>query len=254
MIQQIYTGNSLRNFSYLISSDQGYYCVDPFDAQQIIPHLKRPLLAIINTHEHWDHIQGNQELVEHSQCEVWTHFDAQNKIPNVSRVLVKGERIELTADSYMEVLDTPGHTFSHLCLLFVKNDEPWAVITGDTLFNAGVGNCHNGGNPEVLYETISRQFQNLPDQVKVYPGHDYLQNNLNFTLDREPHNQDAKNLKRECNEFTQRGAFRITDMGEERKINTFLRLKSLEIIENLKGDTSSDKQVFLRLRELRNQW
>ena len=66
----------------------------------------------------------------------------------------------------------------HICLL-AHTDQP-ALFSGDTLFNAGAGNCHNGGHPDELYETFDQQLSKLRDDTLVYPGHDYLVNNLRF--------------------------------------------------------------------------
>ena len=76
----------------------------------------------------------------------------------------------------LECMDTPGHTMCHICLRS-HTDQP-ALFSGDTLFNAGAGNCHNGGNPEDLYATFVEQLATLPDDTRVYPGHDYIENNL----------------------------------------------------------------------------
>ena len=97
-----------------------------------------------------------------------------------------GKSVELLS------LDTPGHTMSHICLLS-QTEQP-SIFSGDTLFNAGAGNCHNGGHPEELYLTFTKQLSKLPDNTLIYPGHDYIENNLRFTLDREPENKKAKNL------------------------------------------------------------
>lgn len=257
-IHQIYTESTLRNFTYIIEADGGnLYCVDPFDAMQVIENVEKlggKLVAIINTHEHWDHTQGNVELLKKYDCEIWAHENGKGKVPGVTRLLSKGEIIRLSGQYEFEVLDTPGHTFAHLCLMVKKRGIPFAVFTGDTLFNAGVGNCHNGGDPEVLYETISSQFQNMADSVKVYPGHEYLGNNLKFTLDREPGNEKAREMLNIYQTKKTEDEYPITNMGNEKQINTFLRLKESEVVENLPGDTSDDKQVFLRLRELRNDW
>lgn len=251
MIIQLYTNSPLRNYTYLIKSVKGWYCIDPFSPEEILKRIDSKLIAIINTHEHLDHTCGNNELVNKTACEIWAHKNAKGKIDGVTKFLEKGERVELGEDKYFVVLDTPGHTSAHLCLLLKEGDKALAVFTGDTLFNAGVGNCHDAsGSPAVLYETISKQFQKLPDDIKVYPGHEYLGNNLKFTLDREPTNKKAALLLEEY----QKNNFLVTDMKLERSINTFLRLDKDEIIQNLKGDTSSNKQVFLRLRELRNNW
>lgn len=250
MVIQLYTHSSLRNFTYLIEGEKGFYCIDPFDAGQVMEKLTGPLLAVINTHEHWDHTQGNGELVSKTGCEVWAHENAKGKIKAVDRFLVKDELIDLGSGKEFQVMDTPGHTHAHLCLLLKEADKPIAVFTGDTLFNAGVGNCHNGGDPEVLYKTISEQFQHMDGEVLVYPGHEYLGNNLKFTLSLEPSNIKATNLSKDY----EKDNFLVTDMKTEREINTFLRLENSEIKNNLKGNIENDKQVFLRLRELRNKW
>lgn len=257
-IHQLYTHSNLRNFTYILEPDNsGLLCFDPFDARQVIAfanELKKPIDVVINTHEHWDHTQGNEKLVDHFNCEVWAHENGRGKIPCVSRFLTHGEKINLEEKFALQVLDTPGHTFAHLCLLLLRRDLPYAVFTGDTLFNAGVGNCHNGGDPEVLYETISKQFHIMPDEVKIYPGHEYLGNNLRFTLDREPSNESAKELLDVYQTMQTDEEFIVTTIAKEKEINTFLRLDNSEVIANISGDTSSEKQVFLRLRELRNKW
>lgn len=250
MVIQLYTQSALRNYTYLIEGSEGWYCIDPFSAEQVMAELKGELVAVINTHEHWDHTCGNNELVEKTGCQVWAHANAKGMIEGVDRFLNKNDSINLGENKSFIVMDTPGHTHAHLCLLLKEGESPVAVFTGDTLFNAGVGNCHNGGDPEVLYETISKQFQNLDDEIKVYPGHEYLGNNLKFTLNREPSNNKAAEL---LNDY-EKDNFLVTNMKIEREVNTFLRLEKKGVIENLKGDTSSDKQVFLRLRELRNKW
>ena len=126
------------------------------------------------------------------------------------------------------------------------------------MFNAGVGHCHSG-DPEVLYETFIKKIAPLPDDTLVYPGHDYMINNLDFTLDREPDNQTAKDLKEKLKDQDPNNAL-ISDLGIERNINTFLRLDSPTIIDGLKEKFSDlpshpeTKSVFLKLRELRNSW
>src|SRR3546814_19507626 len=95
-----------------------------------------------------------------------------------------GDVVKVGRTVELESLDTPGHTMSHVCLLS-HGDQP-ALFCGDTLFNAGAGNCHNGGHPSELYETFAGQLANLPDDPLIYPGHDYIGNKLRFTLDREP--------------------------------------------------------------------
>jgi hydroxyacylglutathione hydrolase len=257
-ITQIYTHNELRNFVYIIElDDQQAIVIDPWDADVINQHLddrNLSLKAIINTHEHWDHIKGNEALVRQHECEVWAHQNGVGKVPGLTRTLNANESIDIGLNSQLTVLDTPGHTLAHLCFIVKENGKATAVFTGDTLFNAGVGHCRSGGNEEILYQTISEHFQNMDANIIVYPGHDYLENNLKFTLQFEPNNQLAKQwLARVLDSDYSPGSIQ-TKIGDERNFNTFLRLNSEEIIDQLSLENPSPKQVFIALRGLRDKW
>ncbi len=256
-IHQIYTKNELRNFTYILElEDQRAIVIDPWDADEIDGFLSTnnlTLTSIINTHEHWDHTQGNEALVKKYNCEVWAHINGKGKIPCLSRELKGEEIIDLDKNNQLKVLNTPGHTFAHLCFIVIEQGNEVAVFTGDTLFNAGVGNCH-GGDAEVMYQTVVDQFQTLADDVLVYPGHDYLENNLRFTLNFEPSNSVAKEwLTKVSKEEYNPGDF-VTNIGNEKSFNTFMRLDNSETIKNLSLNNPSDKEVFLALRSKRNSW
>lgn len=256
-IHQVYTASELRNFTYLIElSDRSAIAIDPWNEgviNKLLDDNQLNLKAIINTHEHWDHIQGNPALVAQHNCEVWAHTNGQGKIPGLCRTLVAGEKIALDSGVELQVLDTPGHTFAHLCFLVIENSEVKAVFTGDTLFNAGVGHCRSG-NAEVLYQTISKQFHNLPDNVVVYPGHEYLENNLRFTLSLEPDNLNAQRWLERAIQSDPTVTPITTCIGDERLFNSFFRLDSLHIRERLGCQSATEEQVFIALRSLRDNW
>jgi hydroxyacylglutathione hydrolase len=142
--------------------------------------------------------------------------------------------------------------------LFARTEEP-ALFSGDTLFNAGAGNCHNGGRPELLYDTFASQLARLPDSTRVFPGHEYLARNLEFTLDREPGNSDAEEYLRRARAHNPAEA-PVTTLGEEKRINTFFRLRSPIVIARLRQvfpdlpEQPDARTVFIKLRELRNRW
>ena len=165
--------------------------------------------------------------------------------------------VKVGAAVELETLDTPGHTMSHVCLLS-RTDTP-ALFCGDTLFNAGAGNCHGGGHPAELYETFAGQLAGLPDETLIYPGHDYIENNLQFTLDREPDNERAAALLAEI-EPQDPDAAMVSTLALEKEINTFFRLHSPSVIARLREafpdlpDEPGPRAVFLKLRELRNSW
>ncbi|GAB4021680.1 MAG: MBL fold metallo-hydrolase [Bdellovibrio sp.] len=250
MITQILTQSPLQNFTYLIEHSPGkFWCLDPFDADEISQHVKKmkgELEVIINTHEHWDHHQGNDKLREEWGCEVWAHHKASEQIKNVNRKLMGGERLELADKRQIEILDTPGHTFAHLCLLMKSEDRPVAIFTGDTFFNAGVGNCRNGGDPVTLFKTIEKYFYSLPDNVEIYPGHDYLKSNLKFTLSIESNNDVAR-------AFFENSSQPLT-IKDERGYNLFLRLDEENLKQALQLNSTNREQVFLELRRRRDRW
>ena len=247
----------MRNFNYVVVGDTGdAFVIDPYDAKLLSPLLQRPGItpkAIINTHEHDDHTAGNDVLRKHFGFPVYAHPNAKGRIPHVDRFLKNGESLAIDESHQFSVIDTPGHTAAHLCLLLSKGQKPIAVFTGDTLFNAGVGNCHSsGGDARALYETIEKRFAPLPDDILVYPGHDYLENNLRFTLHLEPDNRTAQEMLKEYT--NQKNGFLVTNMKKEREINLFLRLDQKNVVDNLPKRPITKKQVFLTLRQLRDGW
>ena len=262
LVERIWAANDLRNFHYLIACSQTgeALVVDPLDARQCLETARKhgfSITKVLNTHEHLDHTAGNGEVVAATRAKVLAHAGAARRIGGVDRGLSRGEVIKVGRTVELEVLDTPGHTRSHVCLL-AHGDTP-ALFCGDTLFNAGAGNCHNGGDPDLLYETFVNQLARLPDATRIYPGHEYMARNLAFTLDREPGNVEAARLL-ETAQAHDPAVARVTTLGEEKRVNAFFRLQNPELIARLRekfpeiGETPDARTVFVKLRELRNSW
>jgi hydroxyacylglutathione hydrolase len=263
IIEQIWTGNRLRNFNYLIACPETgeALAVDPLDHAKCLARAKErgwDITQVLNTHEHGDHTGGNGPVIAATGAKLLAHRNAANSIPGMDRGLAAGDMIIVGKRVELLALDTPGHTMSHICLL-TKTDAP-ALICGDTLFNAGAGNCHNGGHPSELYETFATQLAELPNETRIYPGHDYILHNLGFTLDREPDNERAKALLEELESKHDPEHAIVTSLAEEKEINTFFRLHNPTVIERLRErfpelpEDPSPRDVFLKLRELRNSW
>ncbi|NQU60696.1 MAG: hydroxyacylglutathione hydrolase [Rhodospirillales bacterium] len=263
IVEQIWTGNAYRNFNYLIACPEtgDAMAVDPLDHEKCLSAAKDKgwtISQVLNTHEHGDHTGGNGPVIAATGAKLLAHAGAKDSIAGIDQGLAAGDVIKVGNTVELECLDTPGHTMSHICLLS-RTDQP-SLFCGDTLFNAGAGNCHNGGHPAELYETFASQLAKLPDQTLIYPGHDYIVNNLEFALDREPDNARAKSLLAEIESQDPDQAM-VTTLGLEKEVNTFFRLHSPSVIAALReifpNDISDDpdpKDVFLKLRMLRNDW
>jgi hydroxyacylglutathione hydrolase len=262
IVEQIWTGNAFRNFNYLIAcSETGEaLAVDPLDHEKCLERARAlgwEITQILNTHEHLDHTGGNAPIIAATRAKLLAHANAQGSISGIDRGLQAGDVIKIGKTVELEALDTPGHTMCHICVLS-HTDTP-AIFSGDTLFNAGAGNCHHGGHPPELYKTFSEQLEQLPDSALIYPGHEYLSNNLAFTLDREPDNTHAAQLLEQVKDQDPNQPL-VTNMALERQINTFMRLQSPAIIARLRENfpdlpsAPDARTVFLKLRELRNTW
>jgi hydroxyacylglutathione hydrolase len=262
IVERIWTGNAYRNYNYLIACPETgeALAIDPLDHGKCLAAAKRNgwhITQILNTHEHHDHTGGNDAVVAATGAKVIAHHRAGSRIAGVDRGVKAGDVIKVGKTVELECMDTPGHTMCHICLR--SHTEQPALFSGDTLFNAGAGNCHNGGNPEDLYTTFVEQLAKLPADTLVYPGHDYIENNLRFTLAREPDNTAASALLPEVTAHDPAAA-RVTTLQEEKLINAFLRLTSPSVIAALRAEfpdlpeQPDPKTVFVKLRELRNKW
>ena len=260
IVERIWTGNSLRNYNYLIACpDTGQaLAIDPLDAEKCLNTAKVKgwqITQVLNTHEHHDHTGGNEAVVAATGAQVIAHHKAAGKIGGVDRGVGAGDVIRVGRHIELQCLDTPGHTMCHICL-FAHTDEP-ALFSGDTLFNAGAGNVHHGGSVDALFDTFEEQLARLPEATRLFPGHDYLENNLRFTLDREPDNAAAQARLAAPHDPQQAAP---TTLAQERQHNTFMRLDSPSLIAILRKsfpdlpDHPDRRTVFAKLRELRNRW
>jgi hydroxyacylglutathione hydrolase len=278
LIERVWAANRGRNFHYLVAcpDTREALAIDPLNAAACLARardLSWTIRQVFNTHEHADHTGGNAEMVAATGAAVLAHAAAAQRIGGVTHALHDGDMVHIGRSVQLRCLDTPGHTRAHLCLYGEPTSRPGAagaatggagadapaLFSGDTLFNAGAGNCIHGGDPLLLYHTFAGCLARLPAATRVFPGHEYLLRNLDFTLDREPSNAAARALLQRCAALAPE-AMPVTTLAEERQFNVFFRLDNPEVIAELRrvrSDWQSDpapREAFLALRELRNRW
>ena len=170
IVKQIPVG-SMANFTYVIADEKSKLAavIDPsWDLEKVLNALKTNELKvkyIINTHTHFDHVLGNEQLAALTDAEIIMHKNSQL---DKDIAVDDGDTIDLGNIS-MKVMYTPGHSKDSICLLAENK-----LFTGDTLF---VGSCGRvdlpGGSASELYDSLFGKLVKLDDRIEVYPGHDY---------------------------------------------------------------------------------
>ena len=198
IVERIWTGNAYRNYNYLIACPETgeALAIDPLDHEKCLAAAKAQGLA-----DHADPQHARAPRPHRRQRGGGRgHRRQGDRAPPRRRAHRRRgprrqgrRRDQGRQDASSSSAWTRRATRCATSACARTPTQP-ALFSGDTLFNAGAGNCHNGGNPEELYATFVDQLAKLPDDTRVYPGHDYIENNLRFTLAREPDNAAAKAL------------------------------------------------------------
>jgi hydroxyacylglutathione hydrolase len=243
------------NYVYLLAEGADAALVDPGDPVAALGlaavHGVHPRW-ILHTHGHPDHSGGSAILRARTGAKVIGHaadaawFAPDEDLAGRTELALGALRIRVHA--------APGHTPGSVLL-------EWSgrLLTGDTLFWGGCGNCRHGGDPARLAETFLGPLARLDGTLEVHPGHDYAEANLPFALDLEPGNAAARER------LDAAGAARAAGrepgaptLAEERLANPFLRLDAPAVREALArrapdaGDSPAAR--FVALRRLRDSW
>lgn len=183
------------NFAYLVIDPNSRKClaIDAPDAQVYIDELEKRDLSLdylLITHYHFDHTAGIQKLKSHYNCHVFGPEKEKRSIPLLDTYLSPEDKLELMGEQ-IELIETPGHTIGHLAYFFVQSA---LLFSGDCLFSLGCGRIFEG-TLEQMYESLYC-LKKLPPHTKVFFGHEYTQNNLEFSLSILPNDPALLNMKK----------------------------------------------------------
>jgi hydroxyacylglutathione hydrolase len=254
MAAEIRTFNCLSdNFGYLIHDDvtKATASIDAPEAGAIISALEREgwkLTDILITHHHHDHVGGVAELKQKYGCRVVAPHDKTTKIANADLRVVNGDVVKI-GGLLARVLETPGHTLDHISYVF---DSEKALFAADTLFSIGCGRVFEGSHP-MMWDSLLK-LRALPDDFKLYCGHEYTAANVKFALTVEPDNAALQARAEEVTKLRAANKPTIPVMlGAEKKANVFLRADDPQVAVKLHMKGAKAADVFGELRERKNK-
>jgi hydroxyacylglutathione hydrolase len=213
------------NYSYLvIDPEKNCIVIDPAQAAPVQSRIEKEDLTlkyILNTHHHGDHTAGNLDLKKMNDCEIVAPFAETARIENVDIAVREGDYFSFS-DITARIIETPGHTSGHICFYF---EALSALFCGDTLFSMGCGRLFEGTADE-MWRSLEK-IMKLPDDTKIYCGHEYTLSNGTFCLSVEPENQAIIERIEDVTALTERGKPSIPSTLEmEKQTNVFLRAGS----------------------------
>jgi hydroxyacylglutathione hydrolase len=243
------------NYVWCLSDSKGQaLVVDPGEALPVLSYLKAnsyTLKGILLTHHHWDHVNGVGDLLAVEKVPVYG--GKYDHISVVTHPLEDGDALRIESmDFSCEVAQLQGHTLGH-----VYYYGHGMVMTGDTLFSAGCGRVFEGSMDQML--KAMHKIASLPDETKIYAGHEYTINNLEFALGILPEDQDMAKHLQHCLDLQAKGLPTMpSTVALEKKINLFWRCRDpllRRAVENKLGQTLADElSLFSALRALKDRY
>ncbi len=242
------------NYIWMLHDHQYVAVVDPGDAAPVLAYLnlhKLKLVAILCTHHHNDHVGGVCKLVELYNVPVYG--PQLENIPCVNHMLGEGDVIEIPELKIkLSVMNIPGHTHRHIAYLGAGG-----VFCGDTLFGCGCGRLFEGTAAQLFYSL--QRLANLPDETKVYCGHEYTEANIRFALVCEPDNVRLKQRQADVQALRAAGHPTLpSTIALEKDTNPFLRCAEPSVIATTLRMTqikeTDEDSIFTALRTLKNNF
>nr|BAN20634.1 hydroxyacylglutathione hydrolase [Riptortus pedestris] len=239
------------NYMYLVIDDKTKEAaiVDPVQPQTVLSAVEEEqvnLNCVLTTHHHWDHAGGNNELANAKKG--ITVIGGDDRVDALTKKVQHGDKFNI-GSLEVKCLHTPCHTKGHICYAIgLPGQEPEAVFTGDTLFIGGCGKFFEG-DAQQMHSNLIEKLGSLPDDCKVYCGHEYTVQNLKFAKMIEPDNNDLlKKLEwAEAARKDQQPTVPST-IGTEKLYNPFMRV-TVQGIQHLFGKDNNAVETMKDLRQ-----
>ena len=241
------------NYVWTLRDARNAAVVDPGDARPVLDYLaqeKLQLCAILATHHHPDHVGGIAELARKFRVPVFG--PRREPIPSLTQPVSEGDRVSIPElGASFSVLDIPGHTRAHVAYY-----GGGALFCGDTLFACGCGRVFEG-TPGQMYASLEKLLA-LPDETKVYCGHEYTLANIGFAKSVDPGNRALAAREERDRRLREAGKPTLpSTLADEKATNPFLRCREPAVIESankyLGSRVSDPAGVFAAIREWKNR-
>jgi hydroxyacylglutathione hydrolase len=242
------------NYSYLVHEEKTntVAIIDPSDFEpcdKLIKDKYKKLDYILNTHHHYDHVGGNEKLKKKYSSIIFGFENDKDRIPGIDISLHDNQNFKI-GDLDFSVIFIPGHTTGHIAF-YLKKEK--IIFTGDTLFSLGCGRVFEGTNHQ-MFDSINK-LKRLPVETKIFFGHEYTQKNLEFCIKYEPNNEHLKKKKDWINAKIKSKSTTVPiTIEEELKTNIFLRCDEQSVKNALNLDNSSEFEIFVKLRDLKDSF
>lgn len=215
------------NYVYFLEDNQTgeTAIVDCGDAAPVIDFLNRngkSLNYVFVTHHHYDHTDGLADLEKKYNPEIIIPDADFTRIHPFDRTVKEGDHIPMGG----QVLETHGHTLGHVSYYFPNSG---IIFTGDTLFAMGCGRLFEGTS-DMLFNAMQR-YKSLPDDTKIYCGHEYTKANGAFCLSVDSHNIDLQQRLKDIEHLT---CTMPSTIEQEKKTNVFMRAHDAQELANLR--------------------
>ena len=222
------------NYTYLVICDatQEAAIIDAPEFEPVVARVEASgarVTKILSTHHHPDHSAANPQLAKHYGAPVYGHVSDSERLPGFSQGVDEGDTVDVGQET-ARVFFIPSHTMGHVAYVF---DNARALFSGDMLFAGGCGRLFEG-DAQMMYDALCVKLAALPDDMRVFCGHEYTESNLVFAASVEPENEAVRekldrvqairsNAAADWHDATESEMTIPSTLAEEKATNPFMR-------------------------------